>query len=108
MFNFTREEKQALLFLIILSLSGLAANGLKRLNSPLKMLVCFNPQLGKVELNTANKDLLMAIPGIKEKLAQRIIEYRRKKPFDSIEELKKIKGFAGYRYEKIKEHLFVR
>lgn len=108
MLNFTKEEKQAVLFLIILGLAGLAASTLKRINSPFKMLVCFNQELGKVELNTADKNLLMAIPGIKDKLAQRIIEYRQKKPFEKIEELKKIKGFTGHRYEKVKEHLLVR
>lgn len=107
MLNFAKEEKQAILFLIALSFTGVAASALKRLNSPLKMLVCVNPQLGKVELNTADKDILMTIPGIKDKLAQRIIEYRQKKRFDNIEELKKIKGVSEYNYRKIKDFFFI-
>ena len=46
----------------------------------------------------------MSAPGIGEKLACRIIEYRREhSAFKDLEELKNVKGMAGFRYEKVKE-----
>jgi competence ComEA-like helix-hairpin-helix protein len=44
----------------------------------------------------------MSISGIGEKLALRIIEYRdRNGGFDSLEELKEVKGITGLRFSKI-------
>lgn len=46
-----------------------------------------------ININTANKDLLMSIKGIGEKRAEAIIAYRNKKgPFKTVDQLADIKG----------------
>lgn len=46
-----------------------------------------------ININTANKDLLMSIKGIGEKRAEAIIAYRNKNgPFKTVDQLAEIKG----------------
>lgn len=108
MFNLTREERQVVLFLITVALAGRGIDFLANKYLPVRTIAGFNQNLGKINLNSADKDLLMSLPGIGEKLSQRIIEYRDKQTiFGSPEELKNIKGISESKYEKIKEYLIV-
>jgi competence ComEA-like helix-hairpin-helix protein len=54
-----------------------------------------------VNINTATRDELMTLPGVGEVTADRIIEYREKKPFESTEELIEIKGIGETKLAKI-------
>ncbi|MCX5707135.1 MAG: helix-hairpin-helix domain-containing protein [Candidatus Omnitrophica bacterium] len=95
MLNFTQEELKAVLFVFTLALLGLGADFLAKLYLPVKSLSAFNQELGKINLNQADKDLLKTVPGIGEKLAGRIIEYRKKETgFSRLEELKQVKGVS--------------
>lgn len=106
MFNLTPEERRVVLFLIIVALVGIATDLLAKKYAPNKTLVSFSENIGKVDLNKADRELLKSIPGIGEKLSQRIVEYREQKgSFNAIEELKNIKGITNYRYQKIKDYL---
>ena len=109
MFNLTAEERKVALFLITIGFIGIGINFLIKINSPVKILSCYGQDIGKVDLNSADKDLLNSVPGIGAKLAQRIIEYRETQAsFKEIEELKNIKGITDYKYEKIKDSFIIK
>jgi competence ComEA-like helix-hairpin-helix protein len=109
MFDFTREERQAIIFVVSLALAGISINYLAKRFLPNKQLKSIVQDLGKVDLNTADKGQLMSVPGIKQKLAERIIAYReRQMGFSSVEELKNIKGLSGLRLQKAREYLLIR
>ena len=60
-----------------------------------------------ININTADVYTLMTLNGIGEVLANNIIEYRSVNLFNSIEEIKNVKGIGNYVYEKIKDYITV-
>jgi len=109
MFDFTREERKVVLFLVAVALIGIGVNFLAKHVSGGRTVASFSRDLGKIDLNSADKLLLMAVSGIGEKLADRIIEYRAKREgFGNLDELKDIKGVSDAKFAKIKEYLFVK
>lgn len=59
-----------------------------------------------VNLNTATKDELIALPGIGPAKAQSIVDYRNQHgPFKSIEEIRKVKGIGEKLFTQIKPEL---
>ncbi len=60
---------------------------------------------GKININTASKNELMRLPWVGEKTAEKIIEYREKKSFESPEDIKKIKGIGDKKFEKMEEFI---
>ncbi len=59
-----------------------------------------------INLNTATKEELVSVPGIGEKKAQAILEYRKEHgPFKSVDELVSIKGFGEKSVAKLKSEL---
>ncbi|MFH2011893.1 MAG: helix-hairpin-helix domain-containing protein [Pseudomonadota bacterium] len=59
-----------------------------------------------LDINTANQQDLLALPGIGPKTALSIIKHRDKnKGFSSIEELKEVKGIGKARYKRVKKML---
>ncbi|MBQ9050802.1 MAG: helix-hairpin-helix domain-containing protein [Lachnospiraceae bacterium] len=64
---------------------------------------------GLIDINTADKQELMRIPGIGESKADRIIEYRQiHGRFGSIEELMNVSGIGSGIYEKMKDCIAVK
>jgi len=109
MLNFTRQEQQVILFLVIVALAGMGINFLIKVNSKVVTLAVISQEIGKIDINRADKELLISVSGIGPKLAQRIIEYRNKQGgFGELGELKNIKGISEYKYEKIKDCLFIK
>jgi competence ComEA-like helix-hairpin-helix protein len=108
MLNLTQQERQVILFLTTVALVGMGINFLAKRYTPVKTLICFEQNMGKIDLNKANKENLVNLSGIGEKLAERIIEYRKERgDFKDTEELKNIKGISDSKYERLKGLLFV-
>jgi len=60
-----------------------------------------------IDINTASKLELMKIPGIGDKTADKIIEYRKTTPFEKKEDIQKIKGIGPKKFERMKEYITV-
>ncbi len=64
--------------------------------------------LGKVNINTADKELLCSLPGIGDTRAESIIAYRKKNgAFASIEDIMMVSGIKESSFQKIKELITV-
>lgn len=61
----------------------------------------------KININTASKEELESLPSIGESKANKIIEYREKNKFESIEDIKNVSGIGDSLYEKIKDNIEV-
>ena len=63
---------------------------------------------GKINLNTASRDVLMTIPGIGEAKANAIISYREANGgFSSIDEVKNVEGIKDGVFTKMKEYIVI-
>ena len=58
-----------------------------------------------ISLNNATKEQLMTIKGIGDKTADKIIEYRQKTPFCTIEDITNISGIGEKTYLRIRSLL---
>jgi competence protein ComEA len=93
--------KSAWLAVAVLSLSAttaLAARGKSATKNELS---------GVLNLNTATAQQLDALPGIGQKAAKRILDFRSKTPFAKVDDLRKVKGFGAKKMEKLKPYLTV-
>lgn len=91
------------------ALLGVGIDFLLKRYAPEKTISSFSQHIGKINLNSASPELLEELPGIGKKIASRIISYRQQSGgFNSLEELKQIKGITSYRYEKIKDSLCIK
>lgn len=61
-----------------------------------------------LNLNTAKLNELVNLPGIGEKTAQKILEYRQQhKRFKNVNELLNVKGIGESKLEKIKKYIYI-
>lgn len=62
--------------------------------------------LGRINVNMADQETLEALPGVGEKLAKRIIEYREEKgSFQKIEDIVNVSGIGLKKLEQMKEYI---
>jgi len=108
MLNLTRDERKVFIFLSVIFLLGVGVNFIVKNFTPGKSPAYFSDKIGRINLNTADRDLLMEIPGIGEKLSQRILESRKARGnFSNIDELKEIKGISEAKFMKIRDYLIL-
>jgi competence protein ComEA len=63
---------------------------------------------GKVNINTASAQQLTTLPGVGEKLAARILEYRQKSgTFKTAQELLNVRGIGEKNFAKMSQYLTV-
>ena len=63
---------------------------------------------GKININTADKEQLMTLPGIGESKAAAIISYREKHgSFRSVEELMEISGIKEGVFQKVRDMITI-
>lgn len=64
---------------------------------------------GKININTADKNALMQLPGIGQVIAERIVAYREQgQGFKSIEDIMNVSGIGQKKYEGIKDMVTVK
>ena len=62
----------------------------------------------KININTAAKVQLITLKGVGDKIADRIIEYRKTQPFKKIEDLMNVKGIGQKVFDKNKDLISVK
>lgn len=62
---------------------------------------------GKININTASKEMLVVLDEIGDKTADKIIEYRTNNRFGSIEEIMNVQGIGEKTFDKIKDRIAV-
>lgn len=60
-----------------------------------------------VNINSASLDDLLQVPGMNLKIARAILDYRKEKPFESKEELLKVKGVGSATYRRMQPYVAV-
>ncbi len=67
--------------------------------------LCGSMLFAVVDINSASKDDLMKVKGIGEKKADAILEYRKNKCFDNVNELDNVNGFGAKTVEALKSEI---
>ena len=65
-------------------------------------------QEGKIDVNTADENMLMLLPGVGPELAQRIIAFRTETPFKTVRDLKKVSGIGDKKFAELEPHVCVK
>ena len=63
---------------------------------------------GKVNINTAGKAQLVTLKNVGDKIADRIIEYRKAHPFKAPEDIMKVKGIGQKVFDVNKDRIIVK
>jgi len=63
---------------------------------------------GKININTATKKELTTLKGVGDKIADRIIEYRKEHSFKTIEDLMEVKGIGQKIFDNNKDLITVK
>ncbi|MDO4618576.1 MAG: helix-hairpin-helix domain-containing protein [Clostridia bacterium] len=61
-----------------------------------------------ININTATKEEIMELEGVGEALADKIIDYRKVKPFETVHDITLISGFGEKLFEDNKEMIKVK
>jgi len=67
-----------------------------------------SPENNKININSASIEELIKLKGIGKGMAKRIIEYRKKQKFNSIEDIMNVRGIGRKKFEKLKKFIKVK
>ena len=104
MFNFTPQEKQALLFLLTVALIGTGVSFARQKFAKAEKFMRIENKVIRLDINKSRWEDLVLSRAVSEKLAREIISHR---PYRQIEELSQVKGIGPKRLEKLKNYFFV-
>lgn len=62
---------------------------------------------GLININTCTKDELVSLPGIGDKTAEKIIDYREDNLFGVVDDIMNVSGIGNKKFEDIKERIIV-
>ncbi|OGU58387.1 MAG: hypothetical protein A2X64_03535 [Ignavibacteria bacterium GWF2_33_9] len=62
----------------------------------------------QININTASKSELMQLPGIGDKTADKILEYRSQRKFNSASDIQKVKGIGPAKFAKMQSFIIVK
>jgi comEA protein len=99
------------IFLVFLGMTAYAAGGMSNpggsgqtQNPDSSSPGMSSDQSSSVDINSASVDELKKLPGVNDRLAKNIVDYRNSNgPFKSINELKNVKGMSDSKFNKIKD-----
>jgi competence protein ComEA len=111
MIHLTHQERKVFLFLSFLFFAGVALTVFKKSTGCNLCLIDLYSQKAAgaiVDVNTAGRDALIALPGIGEKAADDIIAYRTAhNGIKDLSELTNIKGISEKKLDNLKKYLSV-
>lgn len=109
MLNLTSHEQKTIIFVLSLLILGMGLDFFKKVTNRDSLLdyeTMEEKLFDKVDINKAKVLEFTSIPGVGEKLAQAIVDYRESNgKFKNIEDLKKIKGIKDKKLEKLKKYI---
>ena len=102
----------SIICIIVITLSGVLMLSLENRNNSIIMKAdTFSEEneeiIISVNINTAPKEELMLLNNIGKSKAEAIIEYRKTKPFENIEDIMNVKGIGLKMFERIKDNICV-
>ena len=122
MFDLTKQEKVILIFLASTFITGLGVSSYKKSQQSVKLQVQpykintareeadkFIEDYSLININSLEIDQLNRLPGVGDKIAARIVDYRKRHgPFRAKEELMQVKGIGEKKFEKIKDLIILK
>ena len=117
MLDLTKQEKVILIFLASTFITGLGVSAYKKSRQNIQLEVQpykintareeadkFIEDYSLININGFKIDELSRLPGVGDKIAARIVDYRKRHgPFRAKEELMQVKGIGEKKFEKIKD-----
>ncbi|HPB67609.1 MAG TPA: ComEA family DNA-binding protein [Candidatus Omnitrophota bacterium] len=109
--SLTKQERLVLCFFIGVLVAGTGIQGvIKRIpdTRPQPHVQPRRPPGGKLDINSASQEELLALPCVGPVTARRIMDYRQKYgPFRDLAQLKEIKGIGPAKYLKLRAHIAI-
>ena len=99
MIKFKKLVSISFVLLLVVSFSMVFSGGIYAADKP-----AADSKAGKININTANKEQLMKLPRIGDKISDRIIEYRQKNgKFKRLEDIMKVSGIGEKTFQQLKD-----